>query len=249
VAIIEYDTRAAAAFVAGRHPRDEGLRAWRERIAHHLRPDARTRILDLGAGTGHWMAAFRRWYRLIPHGLDPSPAMRAEATEPIEDGDAAHIPLPDGSMDAVWLSTVVHHIPDLRAAAAEIRRVLRPGGLVLIRSVFAGRPDGVSLFRYFPEAAAVLDARYPSAAQVAASFGTSGFVALALEPVPQVTAPTMAAVLGSFDRAAHTPLVLIDDDAYARGLARLRAADQAAPVIDALDLLVLRAPRQPTWVA
>jgi hypothetical protein len=51
---------------------------------------------------------------------------------------------------------VVHHIADLGVAARELRRVLRPGAPVLIRSAFAGRPEGIRLFRYFPEAVGVL---------------------------------------------------------------------------------------------
>ncbi|WP_432979881.1 class I SAM-dependent methyltransferase [Dactylosporangium sp. CA-233914] len=200
MAVIDYDARAAAAFAAGRHLRDDALTAWRERVAHHLRPTAATRLLDLGSGTGQWSAAFRRWYGVSVTAVEPSAAMRAVAEEPALAGDAAHIPLPDGDVDAVWLSTVVHHIPDLPAAAAEIRRVLRPGGSVLIRSVFAGRHDGVTLMRYFPEAAAALDARFPSVAAVAASFAAAGFAALALEPVPQLTAPALGAALAGLDR-------------------------------------------------
>nr|BFE65206.1 hypothetical protein GCM10020063_097320 [Dactylosporangium thailandense] len=241
MALIEYDTRAATAFAAGRHLDDDALRGWRERIAHYLRPTAETHLLDLGAGTGQWMSAFRRWYGLTPLGIEPSAAMRALAQESILGGDAERIPLPDGDVDAVWLSTVVHHLPDLPAAAAEIRRVLRPGGLVLIRSAFAGRPDGISLFTHFPEAATAMATRFPSALDVARGFGTAGFAALALEPVPQLTAPTLGHIVDTFDRAAHTPLLLIGDDEYARGLARLRAADPTQPVVDALDLLVLRA--------
>ncbi|MFB9441566.1 methyltransferase domain-containing protein [Dactylosporangium vinaceum] len=247
--LLEYDARAATAFVAGRHLDDDGLAAWRERIRHHLPLDERAVLLDLGAGTGHWMAAFRRWYPFIVIGVEPSPAMREAAAEPLLAGDAAAIPLAANSVDAVWLSTVVHHIPDRPAAAAEIRRVLRPGGRVLIRSAFAGRLDRISLFHYFPEAATALDARYPSAASIAADFGTAGFRTIALEPVPQVTAPTLGGFVEHLDRAAHTPLMLIDDAAYERGLARLRAADPTQPAVDALDLLVLRACTEQPWVA
>ena len=43
-------------------------------------------------------------------------------------GNAAAIDLPDASVDAVFDFAIVHHIPDWRAATAEIARVLRPGG-------------------------------------------------------------------------------------------------------------------------
>ncbi|MEV6924730.1 class I SAM-dependent methyltransferase [Dactylosporangium sp. NPDC051485] len=242
MAMIEYDQQAAAAFVAGRHLDDDALAAWRERVAHHLRPTPATRLLDLGSGTGHWAASFRRWYGIDVLAVEPSAAMRAAAAHPTLEGDAANIPLDDAAVDAVWLSTVVHHIPDLPAAVTEIRRVLRPGGLVLIRSAFAGRTEGVSLFRHFREAARILDARFPSVEAVVSAFAGAGCTEIALEPVAQRTAETLAEVLATFDRAAHTPLLLLNDEEYATGLSRLRAADPTEPVIDHLDMLVLKAP-------
>ena len=156
-------------------------------------------------------------------------------------GDAAGIPLADRSVDAAWLSTVVHHVPDLTAAARELRRVLRPGGPVLIRSAFAGRHHAITLFRFFPEAIRVLDT-YPRVHDVEAAFASAGFTTVSLEQVPQVTAPSLREAAATLRREAHTPLRLITDDEYAAGLARLHraAATGTGPVVDALDLLVLR---------
>lgn len=71
------------------------------------------------------------------------------------------------------------------------------------------------------------------------------FSYVTLEPVRQVTAPSLAAIAATARRESHTPLMLITDSAYEAGLARLRAAatTQHGPVIDTLDLLVLRANR------
>ena len=51
--------------------------------------------------------------------------------------EAAELPFEDGSFDLVFGHAVLHHLPDLRAAFGEFRRVLRPGGTVL----FAGEPS------------------------------------------------------------------------------------------------------------
>jgi ubiquinone/menaquinone biosynthesis C-methylase UbiE len=48
-------------------------------------------------------------------------------------GDAAALPFPDGSFDFVVSSAVWEHLPDVRAATTEVRRVLRPGGLAIIQ--------------------------------------------------------------------------------------------------------------------
>ncbi|MEV4538699.1 class I SAM-dependent methyltransferase [Asanoa sp. NPDC049518] len=243
MARIGYDDVDAAAFEATRHLTDDGRAAWRAAITRHLAPRPGMRLLDLGAGTGSWARAFDEWFPGIDVvAVEPSEAMRARSVfAPSLAGDAAHIPLGGDGVDGVWMSTVIHHVPDLTAAAHELRRVLRPGAPLLIRSAFAGRHDGISLFRWFPEAVRVLDT-YPSIAQVEDAFAGAGFETAALEPVPQTTAPSLREAAATLRRDAHTPLKLITDDEYATGLRRLREAAQVVtgPVVDVLDLLVLR---------
>jgi SAM-dependent methyltransferase len=243
MALIAYDSGDAAAFAATRHLPGDALADWRAAVTRHLHPGPGMRLLDLGSGTGSWARAFRSWWPDVTVlAVEPSAAMREHAVfRPVEAGDAAHIPLGDAAVDGVWLSTVIHHIADLDAAAREIRRVLKPGAPVLIRSAFAGRHESITLSRYFPEAVAVLD-RYPGVAAVEAAFRAAGFTTTGFEPVPQVTAPSLGHAAAALRREAHTPLQLITDEAYARGLQRLRDAARTAtgPVVDSLDLLVLR---------
>ena len=119
--------------------------------------------------------------------------------------------------------------------------MVRPGGPILIRSAFAGRHQAITLFRFFTEAIRVLDT-YPSADDVVTAFTTAGFTATALDPVPQTTSRSLRDIAANLRREAHTPLQLITDEEYSNGLARLHHAAQTehGPVIDALDLLVLR---------
>ncbi|MGW3603324.1 class I SAM-dependent methyltransferase [Micromonospora sp. NPDC005161] len=243
MARIAYDNADAAAFEATRHLTDDGLSAWREAVTRHLDPRADMRVLDLGSGTGMWAKAFTAWYdRIEVIAVEPSEAMRARSVyQPVAPGDAERIPLDDGSVDAAWLSTVIHHVPDLTRMARELRRVLRPGGRVLIRSAFAGRHQAITLFRYFPEAIRVLDT-YPSIADVESAFVDAGFATAAIEQIPQITAPSLREAATTLRREGHTLLQLITDDEYAAGVKRLHEAAQVetGPVTDALDLLVLR---------
>ncbi|MBO4141557.1 methyltransferase domain-containing protein [Micromonospora tulbaghiae] len=243
MARIAYHDADAEAFAATRHLTDDGLTAWRAAVARHLAPRPGMRLLDLGAGTGSWARAFTDWFPGVEVvAVEPSAAMRARcAFAPLVAGDAGHIPLADGSVDGAWLSTVIHHVPDLAAAARELRRVLRPGAPVLIRSAFAGRHEAITLFDYFPEAIRVLDT-YPGIADVASAFADAGFGAATVEQVPQVTASSLREAAAGLRREAHTPLQLITDAEYAAGVQRLREAAgiDGGPVIDALDLLVLR---------
>ena len=105
------------------------------------------RGLEIGAGTGYFSL------NLLQAGVireavctDISPGMlRALADNAARLGlkvetracDAEELPFEDGSFDVVLGHAVLHHLPDLRCAFAEFRRVLRPGGAVL----FAGEPS------------------------------------------------------------------------------------------------------------
>jgi SAM-dependent methyltransferase len=247
MARISYGEAAAAAFQVSREMPPEALSEWRAAITRHLAPRPGMRVLDLGAGTGTWAASLASWYGISVVAVEPSPAMRARSRGiHMLGGHASALPLAPATMDGAWLSTVIHHLPDLPAAARELRRVLRPGAPVLIRNAFPGRHHGIGLFRYWPEAIAALDT-FPSLTSVRAAFATAGFSYVALEPVRQVTAPSLAAIAATARRESHTPLMLISDSAYQAGLARLRAAaaTHKGPVIDTLDLLVLQAATPP----
>jgi ubiquinone/menaquinone biosynthesis C-methylase UbiE len=147
MARISYDDQTAAAYKAVREVPRDGLGAWREAVQRHLRPSPGMTVVDIGAGTGAFAAAFSDWFDLAILAVEPSAAMRAQIPRrpgiEVLGGHASALPLPDHSADGAWLSLVIHHIPDLEAAACEIRRVLRPGAPVLIRQGFPGRagPD------------------------------------------------------------------------------------------------------------
>src|SRR5689334_11831415 len=117
------------------------------------------------------------------------------------------VPLADGSADGAWLSLVIHHIPDLEAAARDIRRVLRPGAPVLIRQGFPGRTNRVELVHWFPETARTVDT-YPSVEQTCQAFAAAGFSRGALEQIPETYRTTLAEFLAQADtfRRADTTM-------------------------------------------
>lgn len=66
------------------------------------------------------------------------------------EGRAELIPLPGGCCDAALLFMSLHHIEKHAVAFAELARVIRPAGTLLIRCEFAGRMHDLPVYRYFP---------------------------------------------------------------------------------------------------
>jgi len=111
-------------------------RTWRRILATH-RMERITRIgaiLDVGCGRGAWLAAMRRW-GFACHGVEPSAEACARARElglAVACGQLWDAGFPDASFDVVRFNHVLEHLHDPGRALAEARRVLRPGGLLVV---------------------------------------------------------------------------------------------------------------------
>jgi ubiquinone/menaquinone biosynthesis C-methylase UbiE len=111
-------------------------------------------LLDVACGTGRLLRQIRLAFPALRlTGLDLSPAYLNEARHHLQplraadwiEGNAEGIPLPDGSQDVVTCVFLFHELPPVvrRRVAAEMARVLKPGGLlVFIDSLQMGDRDG-----------------------------------------------------------------------------------------------------------
>lgn len=96
------------------------------------------RVLDVGCGTGSLTFALPQAAEVGEvAAIDYSPVFVEEAqrrnTDPritIAEGDACAIPFPDGRFDRALSLLVLHFVPKADQAVAEMRRVVRPGGVV-----------------------------------------------------------------------------------------------------------------------
>jgi ubiquinone/menaquinone biosynthesis C-methylase UbiE len=114
-------------------------------------------VLDVGSGIGGPSRHLASWYGCRVIGLDLTEPYCQVARLIAEQmgmssklvylhGNALEMPFPDGSFDVVWTQHAAMNIPDKVRLYAEIRRVLKPGGLFAMYDVLAG----VQGTPYFP---------------------------------------------------------------------------------------------------
>ena len=121
------------------------------------------RLADIGGGTGNYARALRDegWEPVV---IDREPAMLAQAAaKGLETlaGDAQALPLPDASVDAAMLVSMLHHVEDPAAALAEARRILRPGGRLALMVFTREDLEDLWLSDYFPSTRAWITASHP----------------------------------------------------------------------------------------
>jgi ubiquinone/menaquinone biosynthesis methyltransferase len=176
-------------------------RHWKARLVALADVRAGQRALDLATGTGDiafglaargaHVVGLDITHRMLQLAKEkrPSPAAVTFVT-----GDMMALPFPDGAFDLVTTGYGIRNVPLIEPAIAEIRRVLRPGGLLLsldfdrpasglVRAIYLGYLTVVGsavgwilhrdpdTYRYIPESIR----RYPGAARVAALLEGAGF--------------------------------------------------------------------------
>jgi SAM-dependent methyltransferase len=113
------------------------------------------RILDVGCGNGAFTHRLRDDFPdAAVIGLDIAGGMLALVEPPTVQADAMHLPFADNSMDAVLAMHMIYHLPDIDRGLAEMRRVLRPGGLLIAST--NGADDKIELDDLWSRAAAAV---------------------------------------------------------------------------------------------
>jgi len=100
------------------------------------------RVLELGCSTGYLTRRFAGKAKTVV-GIDMNQAAvrRAASRNPaarLTSGDAEHLPFADRTFDAVVMLEVIEHTRSDAAALAEVRRVLKPGGVLILSTPHAG---------------------------------------------------------------------------------------------------------------
>ena len=125
----------AALYAYERNPLD--LTSWvleRVEVEHPI--SEQSRVVDVGCGPGWYLAELRRRHPMVATvGFDLSPGMAAATLAtgaPAGVADAMQLPVRDASVDVAIAAHMLYHVPDIARAAAELARIVGPGGIVAI---------------------------------------------------------------------------------------------------------------------
>jgi ubiquinone/menaquinone biosynthesis C-methylase UbiE len=171
---------------------DDNLRFWVPVLVAAARIGAGDRVLDVGCGTGGFTRGIADAAAAEVTGCDVSARFIEEARRrpaPARGrvdwvvADAERLPLPSSSFDRVLLSMVLHQLADPAAGVHEAFRVLRRGGVVLVRTIAPEDVHERVPERYLLRMAAVDEARLQSLDLLRVLLEAAGFVVESVDRV------------------------------------------------------------------
>lgn len=136
-------------------------------LMSQVNPKKSAKTLDFGCGTGNYIYALGKFSDYELYGVEPCDEMIVYARQKnpntiIKKGDHLNIPYPNNFFDYVYMTNVIHHINDLSIMFREIKRVLKPGGILCICT--ENRLQLLSKFwiKYFPSIIIKDFSRFPT---------------------------------------------------------------------------------------
>lgn len=190
------------------------------------------RILEVGCGTGRWLADLDPERRHL-YGLDPSSGMLDEARKRNHDlrlieGRGGQLPFPDEIFDLVFCVNAIHHFDDPRGFIYDAHRVLRPGGaLAVVGSDPHGRQEEWYVYDVFEGTYETDLNRFPTWDEIMDWMTASGFLQVEGRVVERIVAHKGGRdVLEDpfLQKHACSQLALLSDGAYAAGVRRIEEA-------------------------
>lgn len=246
---VTYGPTMASGYDRGRRLRAEDVDRWMSAARPYL-PEDGGRVLDLGAGTGRFSDALARTGGAMVVACEPASAMRSVcrsrcSVAVVVGGAAEAAPFRSRVFDAVWASQVLHHVPDLPAFAANMRRVLRPTGHLLLRGGF-GPVEELPLYRYFPDAWAADKRVRLSLDRIVSDLADADLEMVDRVQIEQVFAGGPEELVEKVRSRSLSNLAGLSEPAFQEGLRALRQdADNGVitgAVLDRLDLVVFGRP-------
>jgi ubiquinone/menaquinone biosynthesis C-methylase UbiE len=192
-----------------------------------------SRVLEVGSGTGNYIASIAALTSAHCTGLEPSSGMlnaarQKTATVSWLQGSAESIPFTNGSFDFAYSVDVIHHVQNRRAFFGEVFRILAAGGhFITATDSEETIRQRVPLSHYFPDTIEPEIRRYPKHGEIIQLLTSAGFQQISDEMTEFAYALSDST---PFERKTFSCLHLIPENAFNRGLDRLKRDLKAGPI-------------------
>jgi len=194
-----------------------------------IEPTPSLRVLDVGCGTANNTLLFAKASGAKVLGLDLSFGMLCEAcgkatTLSFIQAPADAIPFLGNSFGFVFMTEVVHHLPDIDEALRQIYHVLHQGGISCIVTQSHKQIEGRMTSRFFPSTTAIDQSRYPSIISLENSLRDAGFSKVHTDSYHFKPVRLGDDYLQTVEKRGYSMLHKISDAEYEEGLNNLRNA-------------------------
>ena len=244
---MDYDsTDIPVVYDRGRDHGPEVLQLWMDVVASCVGKQRIHTILDLGCGTGRFSEALAAHFNAEVIGIDPSRRMLDQAQRKLRDhrvryqpGCGEAIPLPNHSVDLIFMSMCFHHFDDQMLAARECRRVARDGATALLRTGIRDRIPSYPYVEFFPPSRPILENCLPTTAFIREVFESAGFSTVSSDVVIQQIAPDYATYVDKLSAGADSVLAQLSATDFQAGIEVMRAYATRVdkPVHEPIDVL------------
>lgn len=185
-------------------------------------------ILDFGCGTGNYLYKISQKYECNCFGLEPSVGMRQKAIEKnqkivILDGDHKNIPFEDNFFNFVYMTDVIHHIPDMNILFYNLIKKVEKKGLVCILTQSWKQIESRWYNQYFPSLLNNEKERYPDIDKIVDTALKNGFqletIDIKENPVENVIEKPFIQMV---EERNFSMFRIIDEKEYENGLNELK---------------------------
>lgn len=196
-----------------------------------------TKVLDVGCGTGNYTSLLQRVTNAQVYGVDASQGMIDKAREKSENvqyfvADVLRLPFCSDFFAFIYMTDVIHHIPDIQIMFCELNRVLAPCGKLCIATQSHRQIDRRYVSEFFPATAKVDKRRYPAIKDIVQAGQAAG-----LSHVKStVYAENKPVTLGSdflelVEKKGYSMFHLISDEDYQKGCRSLKEALSGGSIV------------------
>jgi ubiquinone/menaquinone biosynthesis C-methylase UbiE len=197
-------------------------------ILEEFSPGPESLVLDVGCGTANNTVLLQKSTSAQIIGLDLSGGMLAEARSKADaislvQAPADKMPFSSNTFDMVYMTEVVHHLPDAASAIYEMERILGSGLMCIVTQSHAQIEQRMTS-KFFPATVAIDKARYPDIPEIKENMESAGLERIWSNQYKFAPVILGQEYLDTVSRKGYSMLHKISESDYKEGLKALTQA-------------------------